>query len=121
MWVLLIPAAVIVGAWIYGASKVGTPSPDGKPNAPPVNPISNNGATPVIDGHGTGVLPTVTSPIKVGDIVLGDFANATNVQFKVMDLVSASSPFIIVSRVADPSNTPIQMPKDSVTGVIHVS
>lgn len=96
---------VIAAAWLYGASKVAT--------APPATSMPN---PTTVDGHGTGVVSPPT--IKVGDIVVGDFANAIDVNFRVMQVTSTTPGDIVVSRVGDPANTPIDMPIDSIKRVI---
>ncbi len=109
MWILLIPAVAIVAAWAYGASKVGTaPLPhDVTPPAPPVP----GGAIPV-----PGVTPAAPATgLKVGDTVIADFANATDVAFVVTSLTSPDPNAIMVSRSGA---APIQMPKDAIKKVI---
>jgi hypothetical protein len=111
MWVLLIPAAVIIGAWAWGASKVASNAPP-LPTNPPGTPIAPTPKPITVDGHGTGVI----APLKKGDTVVGDFGNATNVHFLVVDPISEQSPFVMVQL---PSGGPaIQMPRDSITQII---
>jgi hypothetical protein len=58
MWYLLIPAAAVVGAWLYGAHKVATKAPplqhDPEPNAK--LPTSGLPGTGTVDGKGTGLI-----------------------------------------------------------------
>ena len=108
MWLLLIPAAIIIGSWFYGASKVSTPPLAHDPEQP--IPLPGTGT---VDGHGTGVVGP--QPLKVGDTVIADFANAIDVVFKVTDAKTPDSSFIMVSHAGGAA---MQMPKDSIKKVI---
>ncbi len=81
MWILAIPAAVIIGAWVYGARKMGQPHDKTPPPDPILGPLSttvqalrssaeeaariaqaqiasggHTAASQRVDGHGTGLL-----------------------------------------------------------------
>ncbi len=87
MWILLIPAAVIVGAWIYGATKVNQPRFDSG-NSPTPAPLPSQSPPPFVPGVFDAppantpltlpAAPAKQQSIAIGDTVVVDMSKAAN-------------------------------------------